>query len=376
MRKASTLITRLAACLLPALALAQQPAAPGSDIPRMLDGKPDFQGNWFKRSMYGPTGINPRVAPQAGDPASGAGGGPGAGPGGGRGNDAFAAARTLRGGDLKRIIDGVEVPYLPEALAEARWRKINQYLDGEPRCHLAGVPRAAEQPPYPHLIIQDEHTLTILYEYVHEPRIIPLDGSPHPKNYRSWDGDSRGHWEGDTLVVDVANFNGRSWLDMEGNFVDENLHVIERYRLLDANTYEYSATLEDPTVFAKPWTFTLKVLRQPNADQILEYGCLEGEGDLNNYADVIEARKAAYTDAHAIRGCLRGEPGKPDGDYELLIGQGRKVKLVPQTSLQARLPELIDREVRFGGQWQGTDQKAFTAETARAISEGCTASKW
>jgi hypothetical protein len=362
---ASTWIGRVAVLLLPVMACAQQPSAaiaaapPAAIIPRMPDGKPDLQGNWFRRSLYGPSGFNPAAA---GDDASLT-----ARAGGGNPNQ--------RDSDL-RIIQKTPVPYLPEALAEAKWRRVNQYLDGEPRCHLAGVPRAHEQPPYPHLIIQDEKYLTILYEYVHEPRIIPLDGSAHPKNYTAWDGDSRGHWEGDTLVVDVRNFNGRVWLDMAGNFVDENLHVIERYRLLDANTYEYDVTIEDPTVFLKPWSYKLTVLRQPGKDQILEYGCLEGEGDLANYADVRAAELAARTDQHAIRGCLRGEPGKPDGDYQLLVGKGRSVKVLPVASLKDKLPELLDREVRFGGQWKDNGDNEFSAESARAIAEGCTAGKW
>jgi hypothetical protein len=344
-----------AAAVAPA-ATAPAPIASASAIPRLPDGKPDFQGNWFRRSLYGPTGFNPAAG----------------------GNDANFSARAggggpnQRDGDL-RVIQGATVPYLPEALAEAKWRKTNQYLDGEPRCHLAGVPRAHEQPPYPHLIIQDEKYLTILYEYVHEPRIIPLDGSAHPQNYTAWDGDSRGHWEGDTLVVDVRNFNGRVWLDMVGNFVDENLHVIERYRLLDADHYEYQVTLEDPTVFSRPWSYKITVLRQPGKDQILEYGCLEGEGDLANYADVRAAELAARADEHAIRGCLRGQPG---GDYQLLVGKGRKVQVVPVAGIKDQLPALLDREVRFGGQWRGDGQRAFSAESARAIAEGCTAGKW
>ena len=85
---------------------------------------------------------------------------------------------------------------------------------------------------------------------MHDVRIIPTDNSPHPKNYWAWDGDSRGRWEGDTLVVDVSNFNGRTWLDMAGNFVDQNEHVLERFTLLDADTIQYQATITDPTLDA------------------------------------------------------------------------------------------------------------------------------
>src|SRR5262245_11969542 len=233
-----------------------------SDIPRLPNGRPDFQGTWFKVGGFGLTGaIVPTEARGGGaSGASGAGGARGAGGGGDGGARGAASANEF-------FLRGVRIPYLPEAILEKRWRQMNQYMDGEPRCHLAGVPRAAEQPPYPHAIIQDENYLTILYEYVHEPRIIPLDNSPHPRNYWAWDGDSRGRWEGDTLVVDVTNFNGRTWLDMTGNFIDENLRVVERYTLKDANTYRYEATLTDPTVFSQTWQIEFDVRRQPEAEQ-------------------------------------------------------------------------------------------------------------
>ncbi len=202
------------------------------DIPRLPNGRPDFQGTWFKTGGFGLTGaVVPGEALGAAPRGIGAGVGAETGARGGRGT----ARGTPRPNEF--FLRGVRIPYLPEAIREKTWRQMNQYMDGEPRCHLAGVPRAAEQPPYPHAIIQDENYITILYEYVHEPRIIPLDNSAHPKNYWAWDGDSRGHWEGDSLAVDVTNFNGRTWLDMTGNFVDENLHVVERYTLKDANDY-------------------------------------------------------------------------------------------------------------------------------------------
>jgi hypothetical protein len=152
-------------------------------------------------------------------------------------------------------------------------------------CHVPGVPRETEQPSslFPFKIIQDDRYVTILYEYVHDVRIIPQDGSAHPKNYWAWDGDSRGHWDGDTFVVDVANFNGKSWLDMDANFVDENEHVVERYTVQDANTIAYSATVDDPTVFTRPWTMHLTLKRNPLNDRIVYYDCHEGERDVDHY---------------------------------------------------------------------------------------------
>jgi len=98
-------------------------------------------------------------------------------------------------------------------------------------------------PPFPLEIVQDGDYFAILSETEHSVRVIPLDGRPHRKNYSAWNGDSRGHWEGDTLVVDVTGLNGKTWLDQAGNFVDENEHVVERFRMAGPNTIVYEPRL-------------------------------------------------------------------------------------------------------------------------------------
>ena len=240
---------------------------------RLADGHPDMQGLWYKFSGAGFDPLlvgllNGDVAPGQGAPGGGRGQGPG-----------IDTTQFLR--------PGVPVlPYLPAAAAIKKDRNENHMFDDpEAHCHVPGVPRGTEQPPYPFQIIQDEKYFAILYEYVHDFRIIPMDNSAHPKNYKAWDGDSRGHWEGDTFVVDVSNFNGRTWLDMAANFVDENEHVVERYTLTDADTIGYQATVTDPTVFSRPWTMNLLLKRRPKTDQIIEYGCIEGERDLQHYTE-------------------------------------------------------------------------------------------
>ncbi len=178
------------------------------------------------------------------------------------------------------------LPYLPDLEKIRDYRNLHDpYHDPEAHCHVPGVPREIEQPTslFPVQIIQDEKNVALLFEYTHDVRIIPEDGSTHPKHYWAWDGDSRGRWEGDTFVVDVADFNGRTWLDMEGNFVDENEHVVERYTMVDANAIEYSATVEDPTVFTRPWTLHLTLKRNSPKEQIVEYDCHEGERDVQHY---------------------------------------------------------------------------------------------
>jgi len=234
--------------------------------PRLPDGHPDMQGLWYK---FAGQGFDPLyVGLLNGGPVGGARPG---------GSPAPAASTFLR--------PGVPIlPYLPAAAALKKERQEHHMFDDpEAHCHIPGVPRGTEQPPYPFQIIQDEKYFTILYEAMHDVRIIPMDHSPHPKNYRAWDGDSRGHWDGDTFVVDVSNFNGRTWLDMDANFVDENEQVVERYTLIDPDTIAYQATVTDPTVFSQPWTMNLTLKRRGKEDQIIEYSCLEGERDLQHY---------------------------------------------------------------------------------------------
>ncbi len=231
-----------------AVAVASAPDSAGP-IPRLPDGRPNFQGLWH--------------------------------------NDVGVEALRKAGlGDIHSPGTPLPFPYFPITDKIREYRDLHDpYHDPEAHCHIPGVPRTIEQPSsiMPFRIIQDEKYVTILFEYVHDLRIIPEDGSAHPKHYWAWDGDSRGHWEGDTFVVDVANFNGRSWLDMDANFVDENEHVVERYTMTSPNSIAYDATVEDPTVFTRPWTMHLTLKRNPAKDQIVYYDCHEGERDVDHY---------------------------------------------------------------------------------------------
>jgi len=119
--------------------------------------------------------------------------------------------------------------------------------------------------------------VAILQEEIHDVRIIPLDGRPHAgPNIRQYMGDSRGRWEGDTLVVDTTNFTDKT--NFEGS--SENLHVIERFRLLDPDTILYEFTVDDPHTWARPWTAQLPVTRIPGP--IYEFACHEGNYGLAN----------------------------------------------------------------------------------------------
>ena len=133
-------------------------------------------------------------------------------------------------------------------------------------------------------IYQTSGYVMILSEMIHETRIVPLDGRPHlPPAIRSWTGDSRGHWEGDTLVIDTTNFTEKT--RFRGS--SENLHVVERLTRVDANTLLYRFTIDDPATFTKPWTGELPFLA--TSGPIYEYACHEG-----NYAlvDILAGARA------------------------------------------------------------------------------------
>jgi hypothetical protein len=131
--------------------------------------------------------------------------------------------------------------------------------------------------------------VAILQEEIHDVRIIPLDGRPHlGANIRQYLGDSRGHWEGNTLVVDTTNFNDRT------NFrgANENLHVIERFTRVDADTILYEFTVEDPTTWTRPWKAELPMSKIQGP--IYEYACHEGNFDMvNNLTAARDMEKAA-----------------------------------------------------------------------------------
>lgn len=171
------------------------------------------------------------------------------------------------------IVEGNEIPYLPEALPQ---REENYRLrfkeDPESKCFMVGTPRILYMP-FPFLIVETKNQVNIISEYVHTSRMIRL-GSEHPDGPQWIMGDSRGHWEGETLVVDVANFQGGNWLDRSGNYTTDGLHIVERYTRTDPDHIQYEATIEDPNIYSKPWKISFPLYRrvEPNA-QLLEYEC-------------------------------------------------------------------------------------------------------
>jgi hypothetical protein len=128
--------------------------------------------------------------------------------------------------------------------------------------------------PFPFQIFQTPQFVAIAYEYVHASRTIHMNGSKHLDGVDFWMGDSRGRWEGDTLVVDVAGTNPGTWLDAAGDFHSEALHVVERYTKTSPDTLRYEATIDDPKVFTRPWTIRIPLYRHTEKNaQLYEYEC-------------------------------------------------------------------------------------------------------
>ena len=260
----------VATALVLAVALAPAPAAAGQEAawspPRTADGHPDLQGYWDG----GPANASHSIEDGC--------------------CDAIHARMQSRGPERlglpqQLIIDPPDgrIPYQPWA-AERRTEMLFdmetptelEHIDPEDRCLLVGVPRSNYRGDLQ--IRQNGGHVVILYEWTHAYRVIPTGGGGHVgPDITLFNGDSRGRWEGDTLVVDVTNFDDRAWLDSHGSFYSNSLHVVERWRLLDADTLRYEAHIEDPEVFTQPWTLAFDMPRIGTPSyEFYEEGCWEG----------------------------------------------------------------------------------------------------
>jgi hypothetical protein len=174
----------------------------------------------------------------------------------------------------KGVVEGNDIPYLPAALKKKQENFATRHtLDPETKCFLPGVPRITYMP-FPFQILQSRDQVTILYEYLHAIRYIYLRGQHPAGPVEWWMGDSRGRWEGNTLVVDVVHFNGDTWFDRAGNHHSEALHVIERYMPLGPDHLAYEVTIEDPQVFTRPWKMMMTLYRRKDPSmELLEYEC-------------------------------------------------------------------------------------------------------
>jgi hypothetical protein len=249
----------IAAVLLTGSVLAQTPAAP---IPRTPDGKPDFSGVWQTGGISltgGPQGNV--VAAQPAPAPAGQGAGRGAGPAKPAGE--YAALPT-------------QPPLQPWAAEKVK--SLTNKDDPTVRCFMPGVPRVVGMP-MPFEIVQTPKQIVILYEAFRVFRIIPIDGrKPAGETLPSYMGESSGHWEGDTLVVDVKNFNGQIWGPGNMRVTSDAYRVTERYTH-QGNTVAYEAKIEDPKVLTGPFVYR-STFRRPPETRVAEYECLEGNDDV------------------------------------------------------------------------------------------------
>jgi hypothetical protein len=174
------------------------------------------------------------------------------------------------------VVDGDgRIPYKPEAAAIKK-ENAEHWIDRDPelKCYLPGIPRAMYMP-YPFQVVQSTNKIHMAYAFTSTARTIHLDQVEGPPD-DTWMGHTVGRWEGDTLVVDVTNFNGKTCFDRAGNFHSDALHLVERFTPITPDAVRYEVTIEDPNVFTRPWKISMPLYRrlEPNI-QLLEYRCIE-----------------------------------------------------------------------------------------------------
>ena len=200
------------------------------------------------------------------------------------------------------------VPVRPEAEA-IRTYNLEHLTDGPEfgtpwdRCVTRGIPAGMFPAGYnnAYRIVQIPGYVVILYEMIHETRMIPLDGRPHlPSDIRQWNGDPRGHWEGKTLVVDTTNYNSKGSIAssaatgrIKGIPQSEELHVVERFTRVDRDTIQYEVTISDPKNYTAPWKVSIPLSRDENYT-IYEYACHEGNHAME---DILNGGRAAEAKA-------------------------------------------------------------------------------
>ena len=289
-------------------AASQAPAAaPAPFTPaRLGDGQPDMQG------IYTRAGVKANEAPAARpqnpidpgekNPLSVSQRGDGLGPYPG----IFGQVGTVLRGAAPRgprritgIIDPPDqrLPWKPEEDAKRRQYLLQmnppidlRHVELNARCALPG-PFEGEDNANPYTILQKPGAVVILYDYNHTSRVIHLDRKEHlGQNIRLFMGDSIGHWEGNTLVVDTTNFNGRIAYSRELPYLTDKLHIVERFTIADENTIDYEVTIDDSNLFTRPWKVAGYFSRSPKGTEPLEFACAEGTQTLQNIFGTPPAR--------------------------------------------------------------------------------------
>jgi len=222
-------------------------------MPRLPDGKPNFTGLW---QALGSANWDIRDHSSQAGPFFQVG--------------ALGAMPAGQG-----IVEGGDIPYTPAAAARQKENFKNRAkLDPEVKCYMPGIPRANYMP-NPFQIVQSQRDIVFAYEFATANRVVNM-GKAKPVAVDTWMGTSNGRWEGDTLVVDVTGLNGDSWFDRAGNFQTDSIHVVERFTLDDADHINYEATIEDKTIYTRPWKIsTVLYRRKEKGAQLNEFKCVE-----------------------------------------------------------------------------------------------------
>jgi len=173
------------------------------------------------------------------------------------------------------VVEGGTIPYKAEVLSKRKNNFDNRRTnDPEAKCFMPGIPRANYMP-FPFQILQSPRGIFFVYEYATTNRLVNM-GKPQEAPTDTWMGTSNGHWEGDTLVVDVTGLNGLAWLDRSGNFASNQLHVVERFTRTDPFHIAYEATIEDASVFTRSWKISMPLYKRVEKNaQLLEFKCVE-----------------------------------------------------------------------------------------------------
>ena len=243
-------------------------ASAGYTPERTADGQPLIQGVWQPRPGGSYSIEDTRMNPLGGAPMT-----------------PELEERLRTGKKTSRIVDPPdgEIPYLPWAEAQAR-TYFDVHMDPPPRlldpvgrCIVQSVPRAMYQGEFE--IFQPPGYVVFLIAKVHQYRVVPLDGrGPLAKGIKLYMGDSRGRWEGNTLVINSSNFTNKTWFDIVGSFHTDAVRFEERFTILDANRIDYQVTVEDPQAYTRPWTIATALGRATEKGyEIIEEACHEGE---------------------------------------------------------------------------------------------------
>jgi len=264
--------------LAPVPAAGQVPRAMAKtwDPPRTLDGQPDIQGFWNVGLVAGEGGAQFSLEGKLNE-------------------EHYLITGQRRGSGLSVIVDPSDgkIPYQPWAAKKASdnfehhaYPTKPEYIDGRTRCYLPGVPRQLWSATGGYQIVQTPGYVVMMIEFTHAYRIIPLGVRPHVGDaLKLWQGDSRGHWEGNTLVVEVTNHNDRTWFDIIGDFHSDALKVVERWTLVSTDRIDYEATIEDPKVYTRPWKIVFTAARNTQKGfELMEHACHEGENAVKSFS--------------------------------------------------------------------------------------------